>query len=92
MPVVIVEAAFKAVSTAATDVGGISEFISNMNTGILLRQDSSDISRHIVQLIKDPNLLRELSRRSQELAQEKFSVQNLVNEHGNLYKRLVSTG
>jgi len=91
MPVVIVEAAFKAVPTAATNVGGISEFISDMRNGILLLQDRSDISKHIVQLINDPNLLRNLSLSSQELAREKYSVQNLVNEHGNLYKGLVDT-
>ena len=91
MPVVIVEAALKGVPTAATNVGGISEFISDLDTGLLLDPDIASMTKKLADVIKNPNMLTQLSRGSNDLALDKYSVKQMVHEHKNLYKKLLST-
>ena len=90
MPVVIVEAALKGVPTAATNVGGISEFISDLHTGLLLDPDIASMTKKLADVIKNPNMLTQLSRGSHDLALDKYSVKQMVHEHKNLYKKLLS--
>lgn len=84
MPVVIVEAALRAVPTLSTSVGGVSEFIQDGKTGYL-SSPLKDLSESLEIVIAEENRRIEISKNAKNLAITEFSRELFINKHVELY-------
>jgi len=86
---VLLEAMGCGVPAIASRSGGLPEVVEDGKTGFLAKPaDPVDFADRIQQLAADPNLRREMSRRSVERARQCFSNQNTVGNYLKLYEAL----
>jgi len=72
-------------------VGSIPEVVLNNQTGIITELDVRQIADALENLANNPALRAQLGAAAQEFTLENFGVQRLVNDHEELYKRLLSS-
>jgi len=83
----IIEAMMAARPIIATLVGGNSELIDNNQTGILVKPESpEEISRAIIHLINDPELLNKIRLAAKEKAKQEFTLEKMVRETKTIYE------
>lgn len=88
-PLVILEAMAMGKPIIATDVGGISEQIRDMDTGILVKsKDPEEIARAITYLCTHPLETRNMSDRCRPRVETFFSLDKCVSEHKDLYENM----
>ena len=75
MPLTVIEAMAGGLPVAAAPVGGIPRLITHERTGLLLRQDRSDLAEQLGRLIADAELRRRLG------AAARSAVQTLTWRH-----------
>jgi glycosyltransferase involved in cell wall biosynthesis len=92
MPVVIIEAAYNSVPVIATDVGGISEFVINNQTGWLVNQDAREISEQILTIVRNRKKIASLGEGALNLARKSYSSEKFVSAHIDLYERVLNIG
>ena len=90
MPVVIIEAAGYGIPTITTDVGGVKEFVSDYETGFLVSQETKEISRRLLEVVNDPDLITKVGTNAFELAHKDFSSETYLQSHLTLYRALKS--
>ena len=90
MPVVIIEAAGYGIPTITTDVGGVKEFVSDYKTGFLVSQEAKEISRRLLEVVNNPDLLTKIGTNAFELAHKEFSSETYLQSHLTLYRALKS--
>ena len=89
MPLALIEAQRFGIPTIAPDVGSISEIIEDKETGFLARSDLSDFSP-LIQSLAFNSLERErMSINAVKKADEKFSIQSMVEKHSEVYESLL---
>ncbi|MCM8795289.1 MAG: glycosyltransferase family 4 protein [Candidatus Omnitrophica bacterium] len=86
VPYVILEAMFLKKAIVATDVGGISEFIQNEKTGILVKpKDHLGIYQGIRRLMEDKSLSLRLGEEANKAVYPKMAIEKMIEEYQNLY-------
>jgi glycosyltransferase involved in cell wall biosynthesis len=91
LPVVMLEAASKGVPTLATDVGGISDFIVDNETGFFSKEDSRAFGERLLEIVKDSENILNVGRKSNRLVATNFTTQVSAREHLKLYKEIIQS-
>ncbi len=86
---VMLEAANFAKPTLSKNVGGISEFITDNQTGYLVDGSADEIAKRIVELSNNKGLLLQTGINANKLLNEKFSVEIMAKSYQDLYLQLV---
>ena len=89
LPLVMLEAANFAKPTLSKNVGGISEFISNNQTGYLTELDPVKMTNRIIEIASDKKSLNQVGLNANKLLSEKFSVTKMAENYKDLYMQLV---
>ena len=89
LPLVMLEAANYSKPTISNNVGGISEFISNNQTGYLTESDPVKMANRIIELASDKKSLNQVGLNANKLLREKFSVSKMAENYKDLYVQLV---
>lgn len=87
----VLEAMIAGKPVVASDIGGISELISdNPAGGILVRPgDAKHLAESIIWLIKDPEKRKNLSHEAQKKSKNKFSIYKQVSSLEEIYWNLI---
>ena len=88
LPLVMLEAANFAKPTLSKNVGGVSEFIENNQTGYLVDGGADEIAQKIIKLSNDRNSLIQTGINAKKLLSEKFSVEIMAKNYKELYSQL----
>jgi glycosyltransferase involved in cell wall biosynthesis len=88
LPLVMLEAANHSRPTLARNVGGMSEFIENNKTGILVNGDPDDMAKAIEKLILDRSVLETLGSNANNLLHDEYSLKKMAGEYLDFYKNL----
>jgi glycosyltransferase involved in cell wall biosynthesis len=74
----------------AYDFDGADEVCLDGETGFLVRTgDVSSVTRHLLQLARDPSLRKRLGQRGQQLVNDQFPVEKMIDQLYQLYHRLL---
>jgi glycosyltransferase involved in cell wall biosynthesis len=89
LPLVMLEAATFAKPTLSKNVGGVSEFITDNQTGYLVDGGADEIAKRIVELSNNKGPLLQAGINANKLLNEKFSVEIMAKNYQDLYLHLV---
>ncbi|HBC74293.1 MAG: hypothetical protein A2008_06440 [Candidatus Wallbacteria bacterium GWC2_49_35] len=90
IPNAILEAQACGIPVIATDVGGVSEIISDNFNGVLCEPKAVEaISEKIVHLIENPGFAEFIAKNAVERLKTKFSCVNLISKTCAIYKNLL---
>ncbi len=88
--IALIEAMSMSVACVATGVGGMLEIIRDGQDGILVPpQDSDALAEALIRLMASPELRQKLGVSARQSVEERFSVQRLAGELGDLYLELM---
>lgn len=88
---VLLEAMATGLPVIATDVGGNREAVAKGVNGALAPPHAPEIiARAALDLVTDPNRLRQFSSSSRSRAEKMFSLERMVQAHEDLYTQLMS--
>ena len=90
MPIALIEAQLAGLPVVATNVGGVSEIISNEETGLITQKDADSIMFGLNQLIQDNKKRNHMSDAAKIRAKSIFSVDAMVNSHVALYRSIMN--
>lgn len=86
MPLVILEAMAHGLPVVATDVGGVSEIVTNEQTGLLVPpQSPAQFAAALSAVLRDPAKARQLARAACERVRQDFSEQQFHHRVKELY-------
>lgn len=82
MPNIILEAAAAGIVTAASNVGGISDFVQNGKTGFLVDdfENAEAYVKVINEIQKNPSMLNDLMEGAEKLLQKRYSWEKFVKD------------
>ncbi|MBI4711303.1 MAG: glycosyltransferase [Candidatus Omnitrophica bacterium] len=90
LPIVALEAMASQVPVVATHTGGISEVITEGETGFLVPcHDMPSMLKKVQNLLSDSLLKNRIIRSANRCVDERFETENMVKEHEDLYQKLV---
>ena len=89
LPLVMLEAANCERATIARDVGGLSEFIKNNQTGYLVSTDAADMAKVLLNLSRNRQQLKEVGITAHKLLAKSFSVEVMAKKYNEIYKQLL---
>jgi glycosyltransferase involved in cell wall biosynthesis len=86
----ILEAMTAGKPVVATTVGGNPELVSDCDNGFLAPSaDPQGLAEKMMMLIDNPGLRETMSRRSMQIARDKFSLKQMVENYQELYEELL---
>ena len=89
LPVVAVEAAWAGRPVVATDVSGMREVVVHGRTGLLVdAEDRGALAAAIGEIVSDPDRARRMGAEARRHAEERFSLEAMMNAYESLYERL----
>ncbi len=90
LPISILEAISAGLPIISTPVGGIPDAVADGENGYLIEPgDFKALASKILLLSEDYNLWKKLSRRSSEIAKQKFHMPRIESELADLYNQLM---
>jgi glycosyltransferase involved in cell wall biosynthesis len=84
-PYTILEAMAHGLPVIASNVGGVAEAVDN-TCGILVNNDAGQISEAILKLVSDKESRIKMGERAREIIVQKFSLEKMLKEVGDIYK------
>lgn len=91
LPKVLIEAAAAGKPIVTTDVPGCRDAVLPGETGLLAPpRDAAGLAAALLRLVEDGELRARMGRRAREMAVADFSVERIVDEHLDLYRRLTA--
>jgi len=85
--IAILEAMAAGRPVVATTVGGIPEFVTHGETGILVEPgDATVLARAINRILANPDQARQMGLRGQSHVREKFEMATVVRQHEDVYE------
>lgn len=92
VPVSVMEAMLAGVPVIATDVGGVTELVTDDVTGLVVPpEDPASIAAAILELRGDPDRRREMGRTGRAIATERFSLEATVRDYCALFERVLES-
>lgn len=89
-PLSLIQAGMAGLPVVATNVGSVSEVVVNGSTGIVTDIGVSEIADALERLCQNPGLRAVMGADAREFTLANFGVQRLVNDHEELYKKLIA--
>jgi len=89
LPLVMLEAANCQRAAIARDVGGLSEFIKNNQTGYLVSAEASDMAKILLNLSQNRQKLKEVGISAHKLLVESFSIEVMAKKYNEIYRQLL---
>ena len=89
MPVTLIEAAMAGIPSVTTDAGSAREVVLDGVTGIVTAPDSVAVAAGLARLL-DNDVCKQMGASARERAEEKFGTRRLLNDHEDLYGRLMA--
>ena len=86
IPLTLIQAAQAALPIVATSVGSISDIVIDQSTGYLTEKSPSAMADAIEKLVRDPELRKMMGSAGKARANQYFSLERMITDHGNLYK------
>jgi glycosyltransferase involved in cell wall biosynthesis len=90
-PLSLIQAGMAGIPVVTTNVGSVPEVVLDNVTGIITRLDVQELADALEKLVNYKALRAQLGRAAQEFTLANFGVQRLVNDHEELYKKLLSS-
>ena len=88
---VIIEAMAQGTPVIASAVGGVTEIITDPDTGLLQRPgDDADLATKILTLLSDDALAERLARAGRELVEERFTAHRFTASVASFYRRMLA--
>jgi glycosyltransferase involved in cell wall biosynthesis len=89
MPISVIEALSKGCPVVATDAGGTSELIRDRVNGYIVNPGEYEkISEHVIKLLKNPQLLKNMKQEAVLSIDDSFKVERMIEETESLYEML----
>jgi len=89
LPNVVLEASAAGLPVVATDVGGTSEIIEDGVNGFLVpAADPTALARRLLDLVRSPQLRRQMGDRGRDLVRARFSFARQASEYEALFARI----
>jgi glycosyltransferase involved in cell wall biosynthesis len=90
LPMSLIEAMASSVPVVATKVGSVSDLIINGENGYLVSPNScDDLADSIVKILTNKELAKQMGQRGLQIAQEKYSIQDMVKEYEKVFSEAV---
>ena len=89
-PLSLIQAGIAGLPVVTTRVGSVPEVVLDGKTGIITRLDVQEIADGLEKLANSNELRVQLGTAAQEFTLANFGVKRLVNDHEELYKRLLT--
>ena len=90
-PLSLIQAGMAGLPVVSTNVGSVSEVVLDNMTGLIANLDVQEIADALEKLFTDKTLRVQLGSAAQEFTLANFGVQRLVDDHEELYKKLLSS-
>ncbi|WP_250563272.1 glycosyltransferase [Sphaerisporangium fuscum] len=90
-PLTLIEAGMAGTPAVATRVGSVAEVVLDGRTGLLAGRDPAELARHVVRLLRDPALAREMGEAARRWTTSAFPVERLVSDTEALYRAAART-
>ncbi len=88
-PLPIMEAMAAEKPVVATDVGGISEIISNRHRGMLIQPNNpTQLAKTIVYLLQNQDIAEGIGQNASAFVRENFSAEKIVKMNENIYNEI----
>jgi len=88
---VIAEAGWYRKPTISTKVGGVTEFITNGETGILVDSNEDDISDAISLLFEDRSLMNKIGANAKKQTNNLFTSEIFTKKHEEIYLKILNS-
>ena len=88
-PLSLIQAGMVGIPVVATNVGSTNEVVVNEKTGFLTDLSVDQLADAVEKLVMDGVLRAEMGAAGQEYTMARYGVDRLVNDHQNLYLRLL---
>jgi glycosyltransferase involved in cell wall biosynthesis len=88
---VIAEAGWYGKPTISTKVGGVTEFITNGETGILVDSNEDDISDAISLLFEDRSLMNKIGANAKKQTNNLFTSEIFTKKHEEIYLKILNS-
>lgn len=89
-PFSLVEAALYGVPCVATDVGSVSDVITDGETGFLASPTDDSISEKLGRLLEDEELRRRMSINAKNRAMDEFSIESFREKHRLFFEQIMA--
>jgi glycosyltransferase involved in cell wall biosynthesis len=90
-PLSLIQAGMAGLPVVSTTVGSVPEVVLDGITGIVTSLDVQEIANALEKLCMDKQLRDRLGQAAQEFTLANFGVDRLVQDHAQLYKRLIAS-
>lgn len=90
-PLSLIQAGMAGLPIVTTNVGSVPEIVLDGVTGIITSSSVQEIADALEKLAKSKALRVQIGRAAQEFTLANFGVKRLVNDHEELYKKLLSS-
>lgn len=91
VPQVVTQAMAMRRPVVATDVGAVSEQVTNGRTGVLVEKaNAQQLTQGILTLLKNPDTAAVMGENGRRLVEERFSLDSMLDSTQRLYDRLLS--
>jgi sugar transferase (PEP-CTERM/EpsH1 system associated) len=91
LSITLLEAAATGLPIVATRVGGNPEVVADGQTGLLVPpEDPAAMAQAILQLIREPELARQMGRAGRQRVEERFDLRKVVARYEDLYFELLA--
>jgi len=91
LPNALLEAMACGLAAVATNVGGSNDVINNLENGVLIHpRDPKALSDALLTLLNDKKLADRLGQEARKTIEERYSLDQVVNQYMRLYQSLVS--
>jgi glycosyltransferase involved in cell wall biosynthesis len=89
-PLSLIQAGMARLPVVTTNVGSVPEVVLNNTTGIITNLDVNQIADALEKLAKNAGLRATMGAAAQEFTLANFGVKRLVDDHEELYKKLLT--
>ena len=90
-PLSLIQAGMAGLPVVTTNVGSVPEVVLDGVTGIITALDIAEIADALEKLLTDKGLRAQYGAAAQEFTLSHFGVKRLVNDHEELYKKLIAS-
>jgi len=90
MPNVVLEAMAAGRPVVASNIAGMDEVVVTGETGLLCKPDDPHaLANAILELIRDPSLMKHMGRAGYELVRQRFQISTMVGQTVQYYRKLL---